>query len=424
MTSEAAFVIAGVRTPFAPAGGILSALGPQDLGVRVAREILLRSGIDPAGIDGVIVGHAGRDLRVPDLARVISWQAGIPDTIPALTVHRGCASGLDAITTAADRVAAGRGSLFLAVGCESMSQHLLDLDHRTRPSSRGLDPARGVAARLRTALRFRPRALASRSTLRDELPDPTVGLSRGESSDLLASRWGISRDAQDAWALRSHQRARDARTRRKAETCDVVHARGVLRDDDGVRDDASIDGFSRLQPQFLERHGTVTAGNSSPASDGAVAMLVGNAEGCRAAGLDPLARIERFTYVGCDPRGWGLGPVHAIHRLFLDKARPFPDLDLVEIDETFAANVLAGVAAMRDPPFCRDLGREQPLGEIPEERINVNGGAIALGDPIGATGARLVLTAALELHRREARQALITLAVDGGQGAALLLRRD
>jgi acetyl-CoA C-acetyltransferase/acetyl-CoA acyltransferase len=424
MSTEAAFVINGVRTPFARAGGALAALPAEDLGVRVARELLLRSGVDPASIDGVIAGHAGPGPGLAEIARVISWRAGLPESVPALTVHRGGASGLDAITTAADMVAAGRGSLYLAVGCESMSHLLADRGARTRTFARGLQPTRSRALRLPTSGRFRSRARASRSTFCDQFADPAIGSGMGESSELIARRWGVSRDTQDSWALRSHQRARDARTRLRAETCDVLHDRGVLRDDDTVRDDASREAFAGLRPELVERHGTITCGNSSPAADGAVAMLIGSPEGCRAAGLEPLGRIERFTYVGCDPSLPGLGPVHAIHHLFPSRTRPFPDIDLVEIHEAFAAQLLADLAALRDPRFCRELGREQPLGEIPEERLNVNGGAIALGHPVGATGTRLVLTALQELRRREARRALVALPIEGGQGAAMLLRRD
>ncbi|MAG58137.1 MAG: acetyl-CoA C-acyltransferase [Planctomycetes bacterium] len=422
MTQEVALhVLAGIRTPLGKAGESLANHQAEDLGTLAAREVILRAGVDPELIDGVVCGNVGQNANAPNVARVIALRAGVPESAPAWTVHRNCASGFEAVTQAATQLAAGRGRLYLVVATESMSNYPLIFRSRARDWFLRLSRSRSVWKKLKTFLAFRPAMMAPEIALMKGLTDPVVGLGMGETAELLARDWHLSREAQDAFAARSHEKALAGREQLRDETFDVVHDRGVLRDDEGVRTDSTPERLARLRTVFQKKHGTVTAGNASQITDGAVALLVGDEDMVREIGTDPLGRLESYAYAGCDPARMGLGPVHAAHRLFPNA--PVPECDVYEINEAFAAQVLACCHAGRDTRWCHDvLGRTTPLFDIPEDRLNVNGGAIALGHAVGMTGARLVLTALHELRRRHGTRALVSLCIGGGQGGALMLR--
>jgi acetyl-CoA acetyltransferase family protein len=398
-------IIDGVRTPFCKMGTDLASLAADELGRVAVQALLTRTGLDPGIIDEVIFGCVGQPPDAMNVARVIALRAGIPESVPAVTVHRNCASGFESVTTAAERMAAGRGSIFIVGGTESMSQIPLLFSKSAARRFATLSRAKSPMQKLSVVGTMRPRDFAPKSGLRLGLSDPVSGLNMGETAELLARERGISRKQQDEFALRSHQRAVAGRARVSDEICPVYLSGKAITQDNGARDEQTMEQLAKLNPAFDGALGTVTPGNSSQITDGAVSLLVMTAARARELGLKPLGRLDAYAYTGCDPARMGLGPVSAIRKT----GRPTSDADLIEINEAFAAQVLAV------------LGE---LGGVPQEKLNVNGGAIALGHPVGATGARLILTALKELQRRDAHKALVSLCVGGGQGGAIWLSRE
>ncbi len=426
--SEAVYIVDGLRTSFAKMGGALAACDAVELGRAVSAALLARTGIDPATLDEVIFGCVGQPADAANLARVISLRAGVPESVPAFTVHRNCASGFEAVTQAADRIVAGRGDIYLVGGTESMSHYPLLFCPAAARKFTALSKARTRGAKLAAAARFRPADFVPRASLLLGLSDPICGLNMGQTAERLARDWRIGREAQDLFALRSHHQAAAAREF-FADEIAPVFPRGMtppaaVTEDDGIRSGQSLAALARLNPVFdrVEAGGTVTAGNASQLTDGAVALLVMSAGALRRSGLAPLGRVVDYAYAGCEPARMGLGPVYAIDRVNRRTDLRLDDADLVEINEAFAVQVLAVLAALGSDDFGRTkLGRDRALGQVSPDILNVHGGAIALGHPVGASGARLVLTALRELRRRRGHRALVSLCVGGGQGGALWL---
>ncbi len=388
-----AVIVSAVRTPVgkAPSGSLRSSR-PDDLAAVVLAEALRRApGVDAAEIDDVILGCAMPEAEQGlNVARIASLRAGLPVSASAMTVNRFCASGLQAIAQAAERIASGQATAILAGGTESMS----------------LVPMGG-------------HKVAPNPTLVERYPD--VYLTTGLVAENHARELNISRDAQDAFALRSHQRAVAAvdASRFDDETLPVTTsvvdgANGsrptarelIVRVDDGPRRDTSMEALTKLRPAF-HAHGTVTAGNSSQMSDGAAAVLVMSAARARELNLSPLARFVTYTTAGVEPERFGLGPVPAVQKALARTGLTLDAIDLVELNEAFAAQVLACLASLPIDP----------------DRLNVNGGAIALGHPLGCTGARLTTSLLYEMRRRKARYGLVTMCVGGGMGAAGIFER-
>jgi len=426
MRRESLHVVNGIRLPFAKAGGELSGLSAGDLGTAVTKGLLARTGIDPAIVDEVIFGCVCQPAGESNVARVIALRSGIPESVPARTVHRNCASGFEAITQAAEKIAAGRGEVFLVGGVESMSRVPLLYNEGAVKKFGRLAKAKSLGSRMESMLNFRARDFRPVPALLKGLTDPTCGMGMGQTAEVLAREFSISRVRQDKFALRSHRRAILARTRLEEETGPAFgNGYRPLLFDNGPREDTSLKALSRLRPIFARKRGTVTAGNASQVTDGAVALLVASERACKEHGLEPLGRLTDWAYAGCDPKRMGLGPVHAIAKAESLGGPSLKDADLIELNEAFAVQALAVSEASSSTRFCREvLKRDKALGEFPEEITNPNGGAIALGHPVGATGARLVLTALYELKRRNAKRALTTLCVGGGQGGALWLERN
>jgi acetyl-CoA C-acetyltransferase/acetyl-CoA acyltransferase len=420
------YVVDGVRTPFCKMGTALAGMDAVELGRSAASGVLARTGLDPGMIDEVIFGCVGQPADAANAARVIALRAGVPDHVPAITVHRNCASGVEALTQAAEKIAAGRGDIFLVGGTESMSQYPLLYNDSGARKFAGMAKARTPGQKLRGLLKFRPADFNPRVTLQLGLSDPVCGCNMGQTAETLARDWRVTREKQDEFALRSHRRAAEARPRLAEETW-PVYPRGAkqpaaVAGDNGVRENQTMEALAKLRPVFEKRGGTVTAGNASQITDGAVALIVMSEAGLRRTGFTPIGRLVEYAYAGCEPQRMGLGPVYAMSRLEQRSGLGLKDAELIEVNEAFAAQVLACQAAATSAEFSRaHLGRAGALGEIPDETLNVNGGGIALGHPVGASGARLVLTALKELHRRRARRALVSLCVGGGQGGALWL---
>jgi acetyl-CoA C-acetyltransferase/acetyl-CoA acyltransferase len=408
-------ILAGVRTPFCKVGTDLASLDAPELGRTVAQALLARTGLDPALLDEVILGSVVQPAEALNLARVVALRSGIPRNVPAVTVQRNCASGLEAITQACLRIEAGEGELYLVGGVESMSHTPMLFPKRSAKKFAALVAGKWPMKKVRAAAALRPADFTPIPALKLGLSDAVSGLNMGQTAEVLAREFGIDREEQDRFALRSHERAAAAHERLAEEITpayDTLRGRAATHDN-GIRPHQTMEMLAKLSPVFEPETGTVTAGNSSQITDGAVALLVGSERAASKLGLEPLGAVRGFSYTGCDPARMGLGPAFAIERLLEKLHRTIEDADLVEINEAFAAQVLAVLRLLR----------EEGVGAIPDEHLNVNGGAIALGHPVGASGARLALTALKELHRRKARHAIVSLCVGGGQGGALWLER-
>jgi acetyl-CoA acyltransferase len=396
------YIVDAVRTPFGRYNGSLAGVRPDDLAAHAVRELLARTpALDPSRIEDVYFGNAnGAGEENRNVARMAALLAGLPTTVPGVTVNRLCASGLEAVIQAARAVAVGDASIVLAGGVESMTRAPYVLPKSERPF-----PA-GHAELYSTTLGWR---------MVNPRMDPQWTVPLGESAELIADKHGISRERQDAYALASHRKAARAQAaglfdaelapvpvpRRKGETVEFAA-------DECVRPDASLEAMAKLRPSFRTADGTVTAGNASPLNDGAAALLLVDDDGLRATGREPLARIRATGVSATDPQYFGLAPVEAVERALVRAGRTFADLDVLELNEAFAAQVLGCVA-------------EWP--EFDPAILNPQGGAIALGHPLGASGARLAGTVAHQLARRGGGTGVATLCIGVGQGLALVLDR-
>ncbi|MBV9299257.1 MAG: thiolase family protein [Verrucomicrobia bacterium] len=427
---EPIYIVDGVRTPFAKAGTTLAGIEAVDLGKSVVRFLVARTGIDASKIEEVIVGCVGQPADSANIGRVIALRAGIPDSVPAITVHRNCASGFEAVTQAAEKMLAGRGDIFVLGGVESMSQIPLLYSHQAAKKFGAFARAKNLSQKFGVLSSFRPTDFQPRIGLQLGLSDPVCGCNMGQTAETLSREFGILREEQDAFAMRSHHKAVAAREKLKQEITPVYlpgakNGLTFMDQDNGPRENQTMEALAKLKPAFEPENGTVTAGNSSQITDGAAALLLMTESALKRSGLNPLGRLEGYAYAGLDPSRMGLGPVYAIHRAEQRTGLGLKDAEIIEINEAFAAQVIACQKAAKSEVYCREhLKRDTPLGEIPDEILNVNGGGIALGHPVGVTGARLVLTALKELHRRKADRALVSLCVGGGQGGALWLNRN
>jgi acetyl-CoA acetyltransferase family protein len=412
-------ILDGVRTPFARAFGPLARVPAQDLGRLAVTEALRRAGLRPDQVDQVVFGNVATPADCANIARVIALRAGVPHDRIAHTVQRNCASGMEAISTAAGLIQLGEARTVLAGGTESMSQIPLLYNRQATDQYVRLGKAKSFWQKTGALLGFRPRHFKPVIALKEGLTDPVSGLIMGETAEVLVEDFGISRQAQDEFALLSHQRAVAAQER-GALAEEIVPADDVT-EDVGPRKGQSLEALAKLKP-FFKKDGTVTVGNSCQITDGAAALVLVPGEAARSSGRPTLGYLRGFAYAGCDPRRMGLGPVFATAKLLEKTGLSLRDVDLIELNEAFAAQVIANEKAFASDKFAKEqLGRPQALGEIDRSKLNVNGGAIALGHPVGATGTRLVLTLLKELRRRGGRYGLATLCVGGGQGGAMLV---
>ncbi|HMB71301.1 MAG TPA: thiolase family protein [bacterium] len=422
-------VILGVlRTPMVRAGAELRDVPAKELARGVIAELLARTGTPAARVDEVILGNAGTPADAPNIARVAALLAGVPEAVPGLTVHRNCASGLEAVMLAAEKVAAGSAGLIIAGGTESMSRIPMQLPADANPWFVRWAKARSLGARLSALAAVRPKTFAPKSALLEGLTDPVCGLNMGRTAENLAREFGITRDDQDAFALESHLRAVAAGASgrlAKEITPAFVGPRfdRVIEHDIGPREGQSREALAKLRPVFDRRDGTVTAGNSCQITDGAAAVIVASEVRAAELGIRPLARIRGAATVGLSPARMGLGPAYALPAALDRAGLALNDVDRIEINEAFAAQVIACELALDSEAFCREELNRPVVGAIDPGRRNVNGGAIALGHPIGATGARLITTLVTELVESGTAVGVATLCVGGGQGSAVVVER-
>ena len=422
--SERVAIIAGVRTPFCKAHGAFDDLGADDLGAFVVSEVIARSGLKPEEFDELIFGNVLQPANATNIARVLSVKGGLPVNVPAYTVNRNCASGMEAIVAAVRKIRAQDGQTYLVGGTESMSGFPILFGKKMKNLFLKFSKARSFKEKMSLALSFRPSFLAPDVP---KISDPLCSLTMGQTAEVLVRDFKITRREQDIFGLNSQKKASKA-LQEGIFAQEIIpiplppHYEQMQEDDDGIREGQTLEDFSKLKPVFDKYTGTVTAGTSSQVTDGAVAIVLMSESRAKSLGLKPIGYISDYSYAALDPRRMGLGPAYAISKILKKSGKKLEDFDLIEINEAFAAQVLAVERALASDQFAREhLGRERALGHIDPEKLNVNGGAIALGHPLGASGARLVLTLVNELNRRGKHLGLASLCVGGGQGEAVIV---
>ncbi len=422
-------IVEGLRTPYVKAGTVFKSLPAQELGRIAVHELLERTELDPELIDEVVIGNIAQPPEATNIARVIALKSGIPQRVPAVTVARNCASGMDAIANAHLKISAGMADVIIAGGVESMSNIPLLYPQEYGEVLAEASKARSFGQKLGAFAHMRPKHFKPIIGLQVGLTDPICELNMGETAEVLAKEFGITRQEQDMFALMSHQRATMATDLGKLRE-EIVPVfpppqyNTVVDEDNGIRKNQSHEALAKLRPVFDRDYGSVTAGNSSQITDGAAAVLVMSEEKAKALGMKILGYVRSYAFAGLDPARMGLGPSVATPRALKLAGLSFKDIQLVEINEAFAAQVIANEMVFRDAKLSQKwLGREEPLGEINREILNVNGGAIALGHPVGSSGTRLILTLLKEMQRRDLNLGLATLCVGGGQGGAMVVER-
>jgi acetyl-CoA C-acetyltransferase/acetyl-CoA acyltransferase len=420
-------IVDGIRTPMAKAGTVLKELGTDDLGVVAVRELLKRTQISMSYVDELIFGNVATPAHAANIARVIAMKAGLPVDLPAFTVSRNCASGMESITTAGHKILAGEGKIYIAGGTESMSNIPFFFNRRMKEFYSDLYRARSTVQKIKTLFSFRFSFLKPEIGVVQGLTDPISGKIMGETAEILAKEFNISREKQDIFALSSHQKAVRAiqggiLAREIVPVPEDLISGRVIKDDNGPRENQTMDALSKLKPYFDREKGSVTVGNASSLTDGACALLIMEEKKARELGYIPLGYLREYAYVSLDPDHMGLGPVHATAALLKKSGASMKDFEIIELNEAFAAQVLACEKAFASTEYAKkSFGLDHLVGELDMDILNVNGGAIALGHPVGMSGARLVLHTLKELNRRNLQAGLATLCVGGGQGAALFL---
>ena len=416
-------LVDGVRTPYCRANTDLKDVSAVELGRIASVELFARTGFSPEHLDEAIFGNIATPVDAANIARVIALRAGVPETVPAFTVGRNCGSGAESIADAFLRIRERLDEIVLAGGVESMSQIPLLYSDRAKDNFFRLMSAKSLSARLSAAAKFRPSDFKPVVGLELGLTDPVCELNMGQTAEVLAKEFHITREEQDAYALRSHQRATAARAKLAEEIVPVPVPPKYDRLaslDNGVRENQTIEALAKLKPYFDRKFGTVTAGNSSQITDGGAAVLVASEEAARGFGLKPLGYVRSFGFAGTDPARMGLGPALATPIALKRAGLSWADIGLVELNEAFAAQVLACARVWGSAEWAKRHGTE-PIGDLDFEKTNVNGGAIALGHPVGSTGTRLVLTLLKEMRRRGVQFGLATMCIGGGQGGAVVV---
>lgn len=420
-----AVIVEGRRTPFTRAGTDLAEIDVFELAVAATRELLARSEIAPQAVGQIIFGNVSRPVRYHNLAREVGLSSGLPPSVPAFTVGLACASACQAATSGVDLIERGYADTVVAGGAESLSNVPIQYSDRLARALGRSAQAKTIPAKLQSLAHVR---LSDLAPVAPGIRETSTGLTMGESAELMAKENSIAREAQDLLALRSHRNAvaAQAACKRSAEVVPVFRRDGrAVTEDNHPRSDTSPERLAGLRPVFDKGHGTITAGNSSPLTDGAAALLLMDESKARALGYHPRARVRSYAYSAVDPAGQLLlGPAYAVP-VALDRAGlGLSDIGLLEMHEAFAAQVLSTTQALASREFAEsELGRTAAVGEIDPEILNVTGGSIALGHPFGATGARVLMQLANEMERRNVQFGLASVCAAGGLGCAIVLER-
>jgi acetyl-CoA acyltransferase len=417
-------IIAGVRTPFAKAGTVLKQLSAIDLGKRCVAELIQRTELDGNLVDALIYGTVVQSVIAPNIAREVSLLPILPKGVQSFTVGRACASANQAITDAADQIVLGHANVIIAGGAESLSNVPILHSRSMADKLVALSKARSAGARARIVASIRPRDLIP---ITPAIAEPSTGETMGESAEKMAKLNHIPRDEQDQFALRSHRLA-NVGTEDGRLTAEIAplfippSLETVVTTDNGIRADSSLEQLRALKPVFDRKYGTVTAGNSSPLTDGGSAVLLMSEERARTLGYQPLAYIRSYAYAALDPGEQLLmGPVLAAPVALQRAGLSLKDVDLIDMHEAFAAQVLCNLRGFESEEWARRAGYSTPLGEVDRSKLNVMGGSIAIGHPFGATGGRIVTTLANELVRRGGQFGMLTVCAAGGMGHAMVI---
>jgi acetyl-CoA acyltransferase len=421
-------VVRGLRTPFAKSGTHYARLTALDLGKMVVAELIERSGIDPNTVQEVIFGNVIPSVKAPNIAREIVLGTGLPRKIPGYTVGKACASANQAIAAAADMIYRGYAHTMIAGGAESLSDIPILFSRNFSDALVTSSKQKGIGGKLGAFRKIRPKDLAPDAPA---IAESTTGLSMGESAEKMARENHISREAQDRFALQSHHRAAGATEsgRFKDEVMTVVVPPAyetVVETDNLIRGDSTLEALSKLRPVFDRKYGTITAGNASPLTDGAAAVLLMSEEKAKAEGFKPIGYLKSYAFAATDPFDQLLqGPVFALPTALERAEIKLEDIGVIEMHEAFAAQVLSNIQWMGSKKIAQEkLGRSEPIGEIDPQKINRTGGSIALGHPFGATGARIVTTVCNELQLTGEQYGLVTVCAAGGMGVAMVLERE
>ncbi len=422
-------IVDGLRTPYLKYDTEFRDISAHQLGAIVLKELLERLNMNPAELDEVIVGNVAQPPEAANVARITALFAGVPEHVPAFTVQRNCASGMQSIADAWYRIQMDHGTTYITGGVESMSQIPLLWNEDAARWMGKLFKAKTLGQRLSLLTQFKGKFLKPVIGIQLGLTDGFCGLNMGETAEILAKEFKIPRKEQDEFAMLSHNRAEKA-TKEGILAEEIMPVPvppkydKVVQEDNGIRYGQSMEALAKLKPVFDRRNGTVTAGNASQITDGAVMLLVMEEEKAKALGYEPLGRIKAFSFAALDPRRMGLGPAYSVAKVLDQTGMTLKDMERIEINEAFAAQVLANLRIFESDELSKKyLGLDKALGSIDLDRMNVNGGAIALGHPVGSSASRLVLTLLKELKRRNLEVGLATLCVGGGQGAAFILER-
>ena len=420
-------IVRGIRTPFAKAGTVLKELSATQLGKLAVVELLQRAEIDPHTVQALAFGTVVPSVQAPNIAREVSLIPMLPKGVEAFTVSRACASANQAITDAADQIALGHYDVMVAGGAESLSNVPILHSPGFAEAMVAASKAKSLPAKVQALARIRPRDLVP---IAPAIAEPTTGESMGQSAEKMAKVNQVPRAEQDQLALRSHRLAAagTADGRLTSEIAPVYVGRELdtaVTSDNGIREATSFEALSALKPVFDKRYGTVTAGNASPLTDGAAAVLLMSEERARAEGVEPLGYIRSYAYAALDPGEQLLmGPVLATPVALKRAGLALADIDLVEMHEAFAAQVLANLAGFTSRAWAERAGFAEPVGEVDRSKLNVMGGSIAVGHPFGATGARILTTLLNELRRRDGQFGLMTVCAAGGMGHAMVVERE
>ena len=418
------FIVDGLRSPFVKSGKELDGLHPSLLSAYNIRELVYKWNLQGEDIEEVLLGNG---FTLPDsanIARLASLQAGLPKSISAATILRNCASSLESFAVGLAKIQSQHYHSALVGGVESMSNAPVVLKKSVFQKLKAFLFSKSLKQKLKVIRSIKLSELKPEFSLIEALRDPFTGYFMGETAELLAREFSISREDQDRFAVLSHQKAVQAESRLKEEIFPLVTTKQVIKKDTGPKSSASLKRFSQFQPYFDKKYGTVSIANSCSVNDGSSLVFLLSEERLKSMGLKALASVRSVHFTGLEPERMGLGPVYASSIALKKAGLTLKDIDLIEINEAFSAQVLACLKAFASKNFCEQkLGLNKSLGEIDPEKLNVNGGAIAIGHPISATGTRLILTLAKEMNRRQVQFGLATLCIGGGQGGALILEK-
>ncbi len=424
MTAKPIYIVDGARTPFLKSRNRPGPFSASDLATQAGKQLLARQPFAPGELDEVILGCAAPSVDEVNIGRVVALRMGCGEKVPGWTVMRNCASGMQALDSAIANMESGRSELLLAGGVDALSRAPLLFSDAMVLWLSGFYAAKNLGQKAAALAKFRPGYLAPVIGIMKGLTDPNVGLLMGQTAENLAYRFGITRTQQDEYATRSHQRVALAQDEGwLSEVVPVFDDQGTLyAADDGVRRDSSVESLAKLKPFFDRKYGTVTAGNSSQITDGAVWLILATEASLERHGLTPIGRLVDSQWAALDPAQMGLGPVHAATPLMQRHGLALNDLDAWEINEAFAAQVLGCIDAWKSDDYCRsELGLDAAAGELDLDKLNVDGGAVALGHPVGASGARIVLHLLHVLKRTGGKRGIASICIGGGQGGAMLI---